>query len=133
MCFSKQKLLQFDLVRVEEMRARRWDVEQWMSNRMLPDSLRLQIRRHEEYKWQQTKGIEEDSFIQNLPRDLRRNLKRHLCWSLLYRVSTYRSHLQLSLSNFIMCCVEMVFYLVKKYEPEQSKNVAPSISLICDV
>ncbi|TMW85440.1 hypothetical protein EJD97_023156 [Solanum chilense] len=86
---NMQKLLQFDLVRVEEMRARRWDVEQWMSNRMLPDALRLQIRRHEEYKWQQTKGIEEDSFIQNLPRDLRRNLKRHLCWSLLYRVPVF--------------------------------------------
>ncbi|KAH0676361.1 hypothetical protein KY285_024162 [Solanum tuberosum] len=86
---NMQKLLQFDLVRVEEMRARRWDVEQWMSNRMLPLNLREQIRRHEQYKWQQTKGVEEDSFIQNLPRDLRRNLKRHLCWSLLYRVPIF--------------------------------------------
>ncbi|KAL3337749.1 hypothetical protein AABB24_030068 [Solanum stoloniferum] len=86
---NMQKLLQFDLVRVEEMRARRWDVEQWMSNRVLPDDLREQIRRHEKYKWQQTKGVEEDSFIQNLPRDLRRNLKRHLCWSLLYRVPVF--------------------------------------------
>ncbi|KAL3369079.1 hypothetical protein AABB24_009736 [Solanum stoloniferum] len=86
---NMQQLLQFDLVRVEEMRARRWDVEQWMSNRLLPDDLRQQIRRHEQYKWQQTKGVEEDSFIQNLPRDLRRNLKQHLCWSSLNRVPVF--------------------------------------------
>jgi len=71
------------------MRVRRGDVEQWMSHRMLPNNLRERIRRPEQYKWQATKGVEEASLIQNLPRDLRRDLKRHLCWSLLKRVSTY--------------------------------------------
>jgi len=81
--------MQFNLVRVEEMRVRRCAVEQWMSHRMLPLNLRQRIRRHEQYKWQETRGVEEDSLIQNLPRDLRRDLKRHLCWSFLKKVSTY--------------------------------------------
>ncbi|XP_049405985.1 cyclic nucleotide-gated ion channel 1-like [Solanum stenotomum] len=86
---NMQKFMQSNLVRVEEMRMRRRDVEQWMSHRMLPVDLRDRIRRHEQYKWQQTKGLEEDSLIQNLPRDLRRDLKRHLCWSLLKRVPIF--------------------------------------------
>nr|XP_010321519.1 cyclic nucleotide-gated ion channel 1-like [Solanum lycopersicum] len=86
---NMQKFMQSNLVRVEEMRMRRRDVEQWMSHRMLPDNLRERIRRHEQYKWQETKGVEEDSLIQSLPRDLRRDLKRHLCWSLLKRVPIF--------------------------------------------
>ncbi|XP_055810874.1 cyclic nucleotide-gated ion channel 1-like [Solanum dulcamara] len=86
---NMQKFMQSNLVRVEEMRLRRRDVEQWMSHRMLPDNLRERITRHEQYKWQETKGVEEESLIQNLPRDLRRDLKRHLCWSLLERVPIF--------------------------------------------
>ncbi|XP_049366622.1 cyclic nucleotide-gated ion channel 1-like [Solanum verrucosum] len=86
---NMQKLMQFNLVRVEEMRVRRCAVEQWMSHRMLPLNLRQRIRRHEQYKWQETRGVEEDSLIQNLPRDLRRDVKRHLCWSLLKRVPIF--------------------------------------------
>ncbi|KAK4716750.1 hypothetical protein R3W88_015088 [Solanum pinnatisectum] len=83
------KLVQFNLVRLEEMRVRRCDVEQWMSHRMLPDNLKQRIRRHEHYKWQETRGVEEELLIQNLPRDLKRDLKRHLCWSFLKRVPIF--------------------------------------------
>ncbi|PHU17855.1 Cyclic nucleotide-gated ion channel 1 [Capsicum chinense] len=86
---NMQKYLQSIAVRVEEMRVRRRDAEQWMSHRMLPDNLRERIRRHEQYKWQETRGVEEDLLIHNLPRDLRRDLKRHLCWSLLKRVPIF--------------------------------------------
>lgn len=57
-----------------------------MSHRMLPENLRERIRRYEQYKWQETRGVEEESLISNLPKDIRRDLKRHLCWSLLKRV-----------------------------------------------
>ncbi|OIT38534.1 PREDICTED: cyclic nucleotide-gated ion channel 1-like [Nicotiana attenuata] len=86
---NMQKYLQSITVRVEEMRVRRRDAEQWMSHRMLPDNLRARIRRHEQYKWQETRGVEEDLLIHNLPRDLRRDLKRHLCWSLVKRVPMF--------------------------------------------
>jgi cyclic nucleotide gated channel len=57
-----------------------------MSHRLLPDSLRERIRRHEQYKWQETRGVDEDNLIRNLPKDLRRDIKRHLCLALLMRV-----------------------------------------------
>ncbi|XLU32292.1 hypothetical protein S245_068358 [Arachis hypogaea] len=57
-----------------------------MSHRLLPDSLRQQIRQYEQYKWQETRGVDEDNLICNLPKDLRRDIKRHLCLALLMRV-----------------------------------------------
>lgn len=86
---NMQKYLQSITVRVEEMRVKRRDVEQWMSHRMLPENLKQRIRRYEQYKWQETRGVEEDSLIQNLPKDLRRDINRHHCWALLTRVPIF--------------------------------------------
>lgn len=57
-----------------------------MSHRLLPESLRDRIRRYEQYKWQETRGVDEDYLIRNLPKDLRRDIKQHLCLALLKRV-----------------------------------------------
>nr|GMD64898.1 cyclic nucleotide-gated ion channel 1 [Ipomoea batatas] len=88
---NMQKYLQSLTVRVEEMRVKRMDAEQWMSHRMLPDHLRDRIRRYEQYRWQETRGVDEESLISNLPKDLRRDINRHLCWSLLKRVPMFET------------------------------------------
>ncbi|KAK7351010.1 hypothetical protein VNO77_10130 [Canavalia gladiata] len=86
---NMQTYLQSTTTRLEEMRVKRRDAEQWMSHRLLPDSLRERIRRHEQYKWQETRGVDEDSLIRDLPKDLRRDIKRHLCLALLMRVPMF--------------------------------------------
>ncbi|KAF7816713.1 cyclic nucleotide-gated ion channel 1-like [Senna tora] len=86
---NMQTYLQSTTTRLEEMRVKRRDAEQWMSHRLLPDSLRERIRRHEQYKWQETRGVDEDNLIRNLPKDLRRDIKRHLCLALLMRVPIF--------------------------------------------
>ncbi|KAF8028997.1 hypothetical protein BT93_E1619 [Corymbia citriodora subsp. variegata] len=86
---NMQKFLQSATVRVEEMRVKRRDAERWMSHRMLPEGLKDRIRRYEQYKWQETRGVEEESLIRNLPRDLRRDIKHHLCLDLLMRVPMF--------------------------------------------
>lgn len=83
----KQTYLQSTTTRLEEMRVKRRDAEQWMAHRLLPDGLRVRIRRYEQYKWQETRGVDEDNLVRNLPKDLRRDIKRHLCLALLMRVS----------------------------------------------
>ncbi|XVE73721.1 hypothetical protein DITRI_Ditri11bG0141400 [Diplodiscus trichospermus] len=87
---NMQKYLQSTGVRIEEMRVKRQDAEQWMSHRMLPDNLKQRIRRYEQYKWQETRGVEEEVLISNLPKDLRRDIKRHLCLDLLKKVSMFK-------------------------------------------
>ncbi|KAL8160049.1 hypothetical protein V2J09_001586 [Rumex salicifolius] len=83
---NMQTYLQSTTVRVEEMRVRKRDAERWMSHRLLPENLRDRIRRFEQYKWQETRGVDEESLIRNLPKDLKRDVKRHLCLSLLMKV-----------------------------------------------
>ncbi|KAF6173022.1 hypothetical protein GIB67_006398 [Kingdonia uniflora] len=84
-----QTYLQSNTVRLEEMRVKRRDAEQWMSHRLLPENLRERIRRYEQYKWQETRGVEEEKLLCNLPKDLRRDIKRHLCLALLMRVPMF--------------------------------------------
>ncbi|KAF4380450.1 hypothetical protein F8388_024743 [Cannabis sativa] len=86
---NMQTYLQSTTTRLEEMRVKRRDAEQWMSHRLLPDTLRERIRRYEQYKWQETRGVDEENLICNLPKDLRRDIKRHLCLALLMRVPMF--------------------------------------------
>ncbi|OMO64767.1 cyclic nucleotide-gated ion channel 1-like protein [Corchorus olitorius] len=72
---NMQKYLQSTGVRIEEMRVKRQDAEQWMSHRMLPEKLRERIRRFYSVQWQ-TWGA---SFIQAA---WRRYCKRKLVKSL---------------------------------------------------
>uniref|UniRef100_A0A2P2LDF2 Uncharacterized protein MANES_05G023700 n=1 Tax=Rhizophora mucronata TaxID=61149 RepID=A0A2P2LDF2_RHIMU len=86
---NMQKYLQSTTVRIEEMRVKRQDAEQWMCHRMLPKNLRDRIRHYEQYKWQETRGVEERTLIRNLPRDLRRDINRHLSFNLLKKVPMF--------------------------------------------
>ncbi|MCI01515.1 cyclic nucleotide-gated ion channel 1-like [Trifolium medium] len=61
-------------------------VERWMSRRMLPDDLKQRIRSYELYKWQENRGVEEETLLRKFPKDLRRDIKRHLCLDLVKRV-----------------------------------------------
>ncbi|KAH7841215.1 hypothetical protein Vadar_027174 [Vaccinium darrowii] len=86
---NMQTYLQSTTQRLEEMRVKRQDAEQWMSHRSLPVNLRERIRRYEQYKWQETRGVDEENLIRNLPKDLRRDIKRHLCLGLLMKVPMF--------------------------------------------
>ena len=68
------------------MRVKRRDSEQWMHHRLLPQELRERVRRYDQYKWLATRGVDEESLVQSLPKDLRRDIKRHLCLALVRRV-----------------------------------------------
>jgi len=66
------------------------DTEQWMHHRQLPQELRQSVRKYDQYKWIATRGVDEEALIKGLPLDLRRDIKRHLCYDLVRRVSSTR-------------------------------------------
>ncbi|KAA8541999.1 hypothetical protein F0562_023151 [Nyssa sinensis] len=86
---NMQTYLQSLTVRLEEMRVKRRDSEQWMHHRLLPQELREKVRRYDQYKWLETRGVDEESLVQSLPKDLRRDIKRHLCLNLVRRVPLF--------------------------------------------
>ncbi|KAL5796026.1 hypothetical protein ACOSQ2_000846 [Xanthoceras sorbifolium] len=106
---NMQKYLQSTTVRVEEMRVKRRDTEQWMSHRMLPEKLKDRIRRYEQYRWQETRGVEEETLICNLPKDLRRDIKRHLCLDLLMRVPMFEK-MDEQLLDAMCDCLKPILY-----------------------
>ncbi|KAK4777934.1 hypothetical protein SAY87_018121 [Trapa incisa] len=88
---NMQTYLQSLTIRLEEMRVKRRDSEQWMHHRLLPSELRERVRRYDQYKWLETRGVDEESLVQSLPKDLRRDIKRHLCLALVRRVPLFKN------------------------------------------
>ncbi|KAM7511660.1 hypothetical protein LguiB_010535 [Lonicera macranthoides] len=88
---NMQTYLQSLTIRLEEMRVKRRDSEQWMHHRLLPQDLRERVRRYDQYKWLETRGVDEENLVQNLPKDLRRDIKRHLCLALVKRVPLFEN------------------------------------------
>jgi len=83
-----QTYLQSLTVRLEEMRVKRQDTEQWMRHRNLPHHIVQRVRRYDQYKGVATRGVDEEMLVQSLPTDLRRDIKRHLCLRLVRNVSS---------------------------------------------
>ncbi|KAG8093765.1 hypothetical protein GUJ93_ZPchr0012g21071 [Zizania palustris] len=81
-----QTYLQSITARVEEWRIKQRDTEEWMRHRQLPRELRERVKRFVHYKWLATRGVDEESIMNVLPADLRRDIKRHLCLYLVCRV-----------------------------------------------
>ncbi|BBN13239.1 cyclic nucleotide gated channel, plant [Marchantia polymorpha subsp. ruderalis] len=86
---NMQTYLQSLTVRLEEMRVKRRDTEQWMRHRQLPAELKDRVRRYDQYKWVATRGVDEGLLLQSLPLDLRRDIKRHLCLDYVRRVPLF--------------------------------------------
>lgn len=88
---NMQTYLQSLTIRLEEMRVKRRDSEQWMHHRLLPPELRERVRRYDQYKWLETRGVDEENLVCTLPKDLRRDIKRHLCLALVRRVPLFEN------------------------------------------
>lgn len=104
-----QTYLQSASLRIEEMRVKSRDTDQWMSYRHLPENLKERIRRYEQYRWQETSGVDEEQLLMNLPKDLRRDIKRHLCLSLLMRVPMFEN-MDDQLLDAMCDCLKPILY-----------------------
>ncbi|KAG5515522.1 hypothetical protein RHGRI_036529 [Rhododendron griersonianum] len=71
--------------RIEEWRVKKSDKEHWMRHRQLPQELRESVHRYDRYKWVATYGVDEETLLSDLPKGLRRQIKRHLCLNLVRR------------------------------------------------
>lgn len=88
---NMQSYLQSVAIRLEEMRVKKRDAEQWMHHRSLPPDIRHRVRKYERYRWLETRGVDEETLVQTLPKDLRRDIKRHLCLGLVKRVPLFEN------------------------------------------
>nr|AND01143.1 putative cyclic nucleotide gated channel 1 [Linum usitatissimum] len=73
-------------IRMEEMKMKWEDVDQWMTAHFIPHELKRRVRRHEEYRWRRHQGIDFHNLVRSLPKDLRRDINHNLCFSLITKV-----------------------------------------------
>ncbi|XP_058220899.1 cyclic nucleotide-gated ion channel 1-like isoform X2 [Rhododendron vialii] len=107
---------------LEERGVKMLEVEQWMSTRSLPASLRERIKQYEQYKWQKTRGVDEENLIRNLPKDLRRDIKRHLGLDRLMRVPVFQ-RMDEQLLDALCDRLEQVFYTEGSFVMQEGKPV----------
>ena len=110
---SDQTYLQSLTLRLEEMRVKRRDTEQWMRHRNLTPEIVNRVRRYDQYKWVATRGVDEEDLLQSLPSDLRRDIKRQLCLELVRKVRSQNleTHIFVSFGfvNLLSCNVSLSF------------------------
>ncbi|TVU25889.1 hypothetical protein EJB05_28407, partial [Eragrostis curvula] len=75
--------------RLEEWRLRQRDMDEWMRHHQLPTHLKERVRWFAQVKWLATRGVEEESILQALPVDIRRDVQRHLCLDIVRRVRRF--------------------------------------------
>ncbi|EPS71990.1 hypothetical protein M569_02767, partial [Genlisea aurea] len=81
-----QGYLQSTTARLEEWRVKRRDTEEWMRHRQLPWDLQERVRTYVQQTWLSTRGVRERDILLALPLDIRREIQKHLCLSLVRRV-----------------------------------------------
>ncbi|KAL6979340.1 Protein CNGC15c [Sarracenia purpurea var. burkii] len=86
---NMQRYLQSITARLEERRLKKRDKEEWMHHRQLPKELREDVRRYDRYKWVATQGVDQEALLNELPKYLRRQIKRQLCLNLVRRVPLF--------------------------------------------
>ncbi|KAI6669391.1 hypothetical protein NL676_004276 [Syzygium grande] len=120
---NMQEYLQAANNRIEQWRLKKTDTEQWMQYRHLPPQLRQSVRTYYQSKWVATRYIDEESLLRELPVDLHRNVKRHLCFDLVRRVPLFNQMDERMLDAIcerlkpVLCTGNM--YLVHEGDPIQ--------------
>ncbi|KAI9073160.1 hypothetical protein K1719_044866 [Acacia pycnantha] len=98
--------------RLEEWRIRKKDTEEWMRHRQLPPELQERVRRFVQYQWLATRGVDEKFILRSLPLDLRREIQRHLCLSLVRRVRLCLHLFCFSLNQSVLCLKILVLVCI---------------------
>ncbi|KAL9409867.1 hypothetical protein AB3S75_048153 [Citrus x aurantiifolia] len=111
---NMQIYLQSKTIRSEEMRLKARDIEQWMPFRKLSGNLQQQIKKYQRYIWRETNGVDVENLLSNLPRDLRRNIKRELCLDLLKKVEEFKKLDEATL-DALCDCVKPAFFIERAH------------------
>ncbi|XP_031262126.1 cyclic nucleotide-gated ion channel 1-like [Pistacia vera] len=111
---NMQTYLQSKTIRSVEMRLKRREIEQWMSFGKLSENLQQQVKKHQRYIWRETNGVDVDNLLNNLPNDLRMNIKRELCSELLKKVEEFKK-LNETILDALCDCVKPAFYIERTH------------------
>ncbi|TXG71130.1 hypothetical protein EZV62_006065 [Acer yangbiense] len=118
---NMQLYLQSETTKSEEMKLKVREIEQWTTFKKLPENLRLQVKKYQQHVWRETKGVDVQNLLNNLPSDLRRNIKRELCLELIKKVPIFELLREQQLNAMCIQLKPVLYpgetYIVRKDDP----------------
>lgn len=65
------------------------EIEEWKLFKKVSKNLQQQVEKYQHHVWEETKGVDVENALNNLPKDLRRSIKRELCQTIIKKVSLF--------------------------------------------
>ncbi|KAH9677194.1 cyclic nucleotide-gated ion channel 1 [Citrus sinensis] len=113
--------VQYEMSKAEEIRQKVQEIYQWRPVEKLPEKLQMEIKEHQLSKVQETTGIDVEYLVNNLPEDLRKNIKQKLCLDLLKKVEEFGNWSDSSLETLCDVVKPVVFtersYILQEGNP----------------
>ncbi|GKV31317.1 hypothetical protein SLEP1_g40017 [Rubroshorea leprosula] len=104
-----QIYLQTKTMKLEEMRLATREIKEWKPFKKLSNALQGEVNEYQRYIWQQTKGVDVEKLLQNLPKELTTKIKRELCFDMLNNVEPFRSKGEKWLDSLCYCVKPVLF------------------------
>ncbi|ESR35395.1 hypothetical protein CICLE_v10006626mg, partial [Citrus x clementina] len=111
---NMEMYLQSVTIKSENVRLKEREIEQWMSSRQLSEKFQMEFKKYQPYKWQEIPRIDVASNLLNLPKDLKRNIKRELCLEQIKQVQELKKFNEATLDS--LCeCLKLAYYNERSY------------------
>ncbi|GAY45532.1 hypothetical protein CUMW_090200, partial [Citrus unshiu] len=83
--------MQSDTARSHMIRKKWKEIKQWPNFGEISSDVREQLRKYKQEKWQETKRVDVDNLVNDLPRELGNKIKRKLCIKLIKNVKEFEN------------------------------------------
>ncbi|GLT45919.1 hypothetical protein SLA2020_197140 [Shorea laevis] len=124
-----QIYLQSKTMKLEEMRLATREINQWKPFKKLSPKLKEEVHEYQRYVWQHTRGVNVEKLLQNLPKELKKNIKGELCLDLLSKVELFRSKGR-KLLNAVCFCVKPVLFIERNHLVEEGDTVNEMLFIV---
>lgn len=85
--------MQSDTERSQKIKQMWEEIKQWQHFKDISNEVQDQIRKDKRNNWEETKGVDIDNLVNNLPKDTGKKIKRDLGRKLLKNVSSHHPSL----------------------------------------
>ncbi|GKV31310.1 hypothetical protein SLEP1_g40011 [Rubroshorea leprosula] len=116
-------------MKLEEMRLATREIKQWKPFKKLPRKLRRKVNEHQQYTWHHTRGVNVEKQLQNLPKELTKDIKRELCLTLLKKVKSFCSKGE-KLLDALCFCVRPVLFIEHSHLIETGDRVNEMLFIV---
>lgn len=125
----KQIYLQSKTMKLEEMRLRSREIEQWKPYKKLSPQLKQQIKQYQKYKWQESRGVDVENLLKNFPKEMIKNIKRELCLELLKKVKQF-SNLGKRMLNDLCYHAKPVLFIENSYMRKEGDQIDEMLFIV---